>query len=334
MISRKLSPLLIGLLLAVHAAAGRAPVPASFTPGSTAWAYPDPPAVPPVAASAPSVGDAGPVSIPGGEVTFRAADLINRFSTPDWRPSDHPPMPPIVAKGRGSSVMACGFCHLPTGDGRPENASLAGLPRAYLVEQMRAFRDGTRRSTMPDHVPPILMIQVAAAATDADVAEAADYFSGLDHRSFTHVLETATVPKTRTIGWVYSRDPAGGSEPIGKRIVEMPVDFERFEHRDPRTDYVAYVPTGSIAQGRTLARTWGDGGQYSCATCHGADLHGSDIGPPLAGRSPTYIVRQLTDIRTGARHGGAVDLMTPVVAAMRNDDMIALAAFLGSLKPN
>jgi len=326
--------LLLGAGLVELSATGRTPPPTeTVTAASMRWAYPDPSAAPAATASPPSRADDRPIRVPGGEVTFRPAELANRFSTPDWRPSDHPPMPAIVAKGRGTSVMACGFCHLPTGNGRPENASLAGLPRSYLIEQVLAFRSGERRSAVGAHVPMELMTDVAKTATDAEIADAAEYFSALPRRSFISVVETAKVPKTRTIGWVYSRDPAGGSEPIGARIVEMPVDFERFEHRDPATDYIAYVPTGSIARGRSLVRTWGGGGALSCTICHGPDLRGNDIGPPLAGRSPTYIVRQLTDFRTGARHGQSTEPMQPVVATMRSADMIALAAYLGSLKP-
>lgn len=145
-------------------------------------------------------------------------------------------------------------------------------------------------------------------------------------------METDRVPKTQTKGWLYSADPEGGSESIGARIIEMPVDFGRFERRDPTIRYIAYVPSGSIAMGAELAKTWGAGKQ-ACASCHGRDLRGVGNVPPLAGRSPTYIVRQLNDFRTGARHGSKADLMKPVVASMRNEDMIALAAFLGSRQP-
>ena len=40
-----------------------------------------------------------------------------------------------------------------------------------------------------------------------------------------------------------------------------------------------------------------------CATCHGQGLKGLGNVPPLAGRSPTYTVRQLYDFQSGARAG-------------------------------
>ena len=55
--------------------------------------------------------------------------------------------------------------------------------------------------------------------------------------------------------------------------------------------------------------------------------------PSLAGRSPSYMARQLFDFQTGARHGLWSDLMKPVVANLTDDDMLAIAAFTASRTP-
>ncbi len=81
-----------------------------------------------------------------------------------------------------------------------------------------------------------------------------------------------------------------------------------------------------------MVRQWG-GGALACAACHGADYRGTDDVPGLAGRSPTFLVRQLYDFQTGARGGEHAALMAQVVKSMRSDDMIAAAAYLASLKP-
>ena len=47
--------------------------------------------------------------------------------------------------------------------------SLAGQPKAYLIEQMRAFRDGKRTAT--------IMPQLAKGYTDPQIDAIADYFS-------------------------------------------------------------------------------------------------------------------------------------------------------------
>lgn len=313
------------MLSAVSAALALAEAPADQ---STAWAYPIAPAAP----IGPRPAEAGPARLPGSDIAFTRAQYTDRFAVPDWQPGLHPPMPPVVASGHRPNVMACGYCHLPTGDGRPENAALAGLPRAYIIAQMAAFRSGARHSSVADRGPQTMMIESAKGSSEADIAAAADYFSKLRHHGFVRVVEAARVPRTRTTAWLYSRDPAGGSEPIGARIIEMPEDFERFEMRDPAMRYTAYVPPGSIARGARLARTWAKGG-LACASCHGVQFKGDGDIPPLAGRSPTYIVRQLNDFRTGARSGPEAAPMQQVTATMGNADMIALAAFLGSRAP-
>jgi cytochrome c553 len=55
--------------------------------------------------------------------------------------------------------------------------------------------------------------------------------------------------------------------------------------------------------------------------------------PALAGRSPSYIVRQLYDMQLGFRNGPSVALMTPVVAKLTVDDIVAIAAYAASLPP-
>ena len=72
----------------------------------------------------PSGGGAAPdptevLRVPGSSVTFMRSQLRDLFNPPDWHPDNHPAMPPVVANGRAPDVRACGFCHLPNGQGRP-----------------------------------------------------------------------------------------------------------------------------------------------------------------------------------------------------------------------
>jgi hypothetical protein len=71
------------------------------------------------------------------------------------------------------------------------------------------------------------------------------------------VVEAATVPKTRLSGNVFIPVPEGGTEPIGDRIIESPEDAVRFELRDPRSGFVAYVPPGSLEKGAVLVASGG-----------------------------------------------------------------------------
>jgi cytochrome c553 len=52
--------------------------------------------------------------------------------------------------------------------------------------------------------------------------------------------------------------------------------------------------------------------------------------PPIAGRSPSYIVRQMWDIQQGTRNGAAVQLMKMAIARLTPDDLAAVAAYVAS----
>jgi cytochrome c553 len=53
----------------------------------------------------------------------------------------------------------------------------------------------------------------------------------------------------------------------------------------------------------------------------------------IAGRSPSYLVRQLYDMQRGNRNGAWTPLMASVVAHLGPDDLLTAAAYLASLKP-
>jgi cytochrome c553 len=270
-------------------------------------------------------------TVPGSDKTLTIREINNGFGPPDWFPGDHPPMPGIVAHGRKPTVMACGYCHLPNGHGRPENASLAGLPADYIVEQVRDMREGTRHSSTARMGSINGMLRIAKASNDEEVRIAAEYFAGLRMTKWIRVVETDTVPRTDINSHNMLQVADGPREPIGARILEVPEDIERTELRDSHLGFVAYVPRGSIARGRQLVRS--GAGAYPCAACHGPTYHGNGQVPPLAGRSPSYIVRQLIDFQRGTRHGANAAMMRPEVAKMSQDDMLNIAAYLSSLDP-
>lgn len=300
-----------------------------------AWLFPVPP--PAVAPATPATAPADPhvLRVPGSNRAYTRAETRDYFAVPDWHPGAHPPMPEVVAHGRRPDLYACGFCHLPDGAGRPENATLAGLPAGYIVDQMAAFASGARRSAWngSTYLPTELMAKSAAQVSRAEIADAAAYFSSLRlKKPRAEVIESDRVPRTRPVAWIYAREKGAGDEPLGHRLLEMPRDFERHELRDSRAEYVAYVPRGSLARGRKLAMD-GTAAVPPCAACHGADLRGLDLGPPIAGRSPTYLLRQLVAFRTGARQTREGTPMRPVVDGLTLDDMIAVAAYAGTLDP-
>lgn len=322
--------LVIALALGSSFPADATPVPGAEVPPD--WAYPvNPPDL------RPTTDDGTLRRVPGSAAAFTLTQLRDLFVAPDWHPDDHAPMPEVVAYGRKPEVYACGFCHRAEGSGGPENSRLAGLPVAYIVQQMADFKSGARGTSVPSRLPTTAMIALAKAATDAEVAAAAAYFSAIAPRRSIRVVETATVPKTYVAGWFLAAKPGGAREPTGARILEVPEDLERFESRDSRAGFVAYVPIGSLRKGQDLAERGGTsaGAQRTlpCATCHGPGFQGLGPVPGISGRSPSYVVRQLWDFRHGARAGSSSALMRPVVERLTLDEMIALAAYLASLPP-
>ncbi len=277
--------------------------------------------------------DDKPNSLPGSNAAYSWKQTRDLFVAPDWHPDDHPAMPDIVANGRKPETRACGSCHRVEGTGGPDNASLAGLPVAYFVQQIADFKSGARKPSGPQRPSTQLMLASVKDMTDAEVRAAAEYFAALKPKRVIKVVESETIPKTGPSRLFYVKSPEGGTEPLGRRIVEFPDDVDQFELRDSRATFTAYVPVGSLAKGEALAKTGGSGTTVACTLCHGPGLKGLGLFPPIAGRSPTYIVRQLYEFQHDGRTGGSSALMKLPVAKLSQDDMIALAAYVGSLEP-
>ena len=292
-----------------------------------AWAYPaNPPGF------KPKPDDGTPRRVPGSSATYTLTQLRDRFISPVWHPGEHPPQPEIVARGRKPDVFACGFCHRADGPGGPENSNIAGLPAAYIVQQMADYKSSARKTSVPGRNVD-LMISLAKAATDAEIEAAAAYFSALKTRAVVRVVEGDSVPRTYVTGWHFTVIGKGEQEALGQRIIEMPEVLEQFESRDTHARFIAYVPPGSVEKGRSLAATGGAGKTVQCATCHGQELKGVGAIPGIAGRSPTYLFRQLYDFKHGARKGTESPQMKPTVENLAIEDMIALAAYVASLAP-
>jgi len=272
------------------------------------------------------------VTVPGSSLSLRRSEISFASGPPDWHPDGHPAMPELVTRGDGADVRACGYCHLPNGQGRPENAGIAGQPAAYIVQQMADFRNGLRASAEPRMGPPAAMGRIGAAANDAQAREAAAYFSSIPFKPWIRVVEADMVPVTRPQGGMLVVVEDAGMEPIGNRIIETPEDLERTELRDDASGFIAYVPTGAIARGREIAMT-GGARSVACVNCHGADLRGLGPVPALAGRSPSYVVRQLYDLQTGTRHGEWSPLMRAAVENLTVEDMVNIAAYTASREP-
>jgi cytochrome c553 len=308
------------LPVAILAAAGAGKVPSSTA--ALDWAFPS---------GKHSIFDRplppGPFHVPGSRLTFTKAQLESDYVPPDWFPADHGPVPAVVAHGGPGKPTPCAMCHLSNGSGFPGAPDLAGLPVPYIVSQVHAFRNGSRRSAQADSLDTAHMIKVAMAVSEPDLARAAAYFSGLPHSRWVRVVETDRAPRTvpDQYGW---RDPApgGGTEPIGNRVIELSNDIDRAILHDDHVGITDYVPRGAIARGGQIVAH----SPQPCTSCHGSNLAGSGVAPPLAGRPAAYLARQIWNFRTGARHDANAQMMAAPASALSPSDIVAVTAYLAA----
>ena len=296
-----------------------------------AWAFPT--TSPEVKSLKPPFDSVTLLHVPTSKRAYTMAQVKNQNSPPDWYPESHPRVPEPVAHGRVRAVMACGYCHLPDGQGRTENATLAGLPADYMLRQLDDLKTRARRGALDSWASTANMHRVADSVTMKEAIAASRYFARIKAKPRFHVVERSDVPVTYEAALLYAIKPNGGTEPMGQRIIEIADDVERHELRDAKATYTAFVPVGSIAAGKRIATAKEKVPLHACASCHGPRLLGVGQIPPIAGRSPTYLFRQLLAFRNGARAGATSAPMQKVAASLSMDDMIAAVSYAGSLRP-
>lgn len=313
----------------------------SFEPPE--WAYPSTPPD-----FKPDPDDGKPKHLVGSTRAYTYSQIEDSFGPADWYPAEHRKMPEVpVAKGRKPDVRACSWCHLPNGLGHPQSGNVTGLQADYMAQQLADFKSGARHSSVGNSI----MATITRAMTPGEAKAAIDYFVTLPRKPWITIIETAMAPKTRIVeGGLRIPIEPEQLEPIGQRIVEVPKFPARSRLYDSHAPFVAYVPMGSLRRGRAFVSSGGEvkrgatvlvpGKTPPCEQCHGPTLRGmphapdTDIPvPPLAGRSPTYIVRQLYDIQSGARSGKTTELMKPIAAQLTLQEMIDIAAYAASKMP-
>jgi cytochrome c553 len=185
------------------------------------------------------------------------------------------------------------------------------------------MKNGLRTSSEPRKRNAQQMIFYAKAMSEAEIAETAAYYASLPPTVPIKVVEAATVPKMRSQDGMWLPDAGAPREALGARIIETPGDVEREQLRDPRANFIAYVPVGAVPKGQALAA--------GCTMCHGERLDGRGIIPGIAGRSPSYLARQLYDFQTGARKSPMAAMMKPAAMKLSGEDMINITAYLATL---
>ena len=201
-----------------------------------AWAFP-------AINGAVPAEEPGPKSVPGSTKSYTPAQIDDLSNPPDWFPDEHPPAPSIVQKGHGGA-LACGACHLMSGEGHPESAGMTGFTAEYIVRQMADFKSGARKDAAR-------MNAIAKELSDEEVRQAGEWFAKLKPTPWTKVTEAAMVPKT-FVGQGRMRfvQPGGEMEPIGNRIITVPLDQTRARLRDPHSGLRRLRAGGQHRQGQ------------------------------------------------------------------------------------
>lgn len=280
----------------------------------------------------PLVEDGVKHSLPGTSLTFTRVEANYSWQPADWYPGEHPEMSELIATGdmeRG--IRPCALCHFPNGQGKVENGHVAGLPKNYILQQLEAFASGDRISADYRKANTNEMARIAAWLTEEEKEHVAEYFSSMPFRSMVRVVESETAPQIRaSLNRLIMADEEAPWVPLENRIVEVAEDAEETEvMRNPRGTFVAYVPVGSIAKGEELVTT-GGGKTIQCGICHGEGQRGLADVPSIAGRTASFTMRQLWDVKQGTR---VSPLMTAVVANLTAEDMLNIVAYLATLPP-
>ena len=172
--------------------------------------------------------------------------------------------------------------------------------------------------------------------TEEEIQESSAFWAAVPWTRRMYVMEADLIPEMylnpdNNMFFTVGTEP---TEPLAGRIVETPMDTYQADYlRNPRAGFNVYVPVGSLAKGEELVLNGGAGKTISCAICHGQDLMGLAVIPGLAGRSPSYLMRQLYDFKQGTRNGVAAQLMQPTIENLSVEDMTNIVAYLASIVP-
>jgi cytochrome c len=75
--------------------------------------------------------------------------------------------------------------------------------------------------------------------------------------------------------------------------------------------------------------------EKTCSACHGKDGKKTLLPdyPKIAGQNKAYVLKQMMDIKSGARANGNSAAMKGVMSIVNDDEIKALAEFVSQMKP-
>lgn len=198
-----------------------------------------------------------------------------------------------ISSGKEKSA-SCASCHGDLGNSpAPNFPKLAQQNASYLVKQLMAFKAGTRQDPM--------MGPMAMALSDADMADVAAFYAA-------QKISTNEMP-------VLPEDDEDQPAPApGAKVLSVPE---------------------LIAKGSDLYRN-GDltRAVSACIACHGPFGEGNKPAgfPALKSQHADYLIKSLTDFKSGARSNNPENMMHMIARKMTDEEIRAVAYHISMMK--
>lgn len=197
------------------------------------------------------------------------------------------------AAGKGKA-SSCAGCH-----GENGNSAVATFPKlaqqhsSYLVKQLQAFKGGSRNDPV--------MSPMAMALNDTDMLDIAAYYSAQN----------------------ISANPAP----------TLPPD----EDADVASDDKKAKETmqALLAQGSNLYRNGNLTSEVSaCIACHGSSGEGNKPAafPALRSQHADYLIKSLTDFKSGARSHNVDNMMHMIAKKMSGEEIKAVSYYISTMQ--
>ncbi|MDD2800815.1 MAG: c-type cytochrome [Methylobacter sp.] len=202
-----------------------------------------------------------------------------------------------LAAGK-QKAAACGACH-----GEDGNSLISTFPKlaqqhgSYLIQQLRAFKDGVRKNAV--------MSPLATSLSDEDMADIAEYYA--------------------------AQKVSANAEPT---LPPNDDDVKAADVKDPSAKKPATIET-LLAQGGNLYRN-GDipRAVSACIACHGPYGEGNKPAsfPALKSQHADYLIKALSDFKSDERSNNPENIMHMIAKKMTDEEIKAVSYKISTMK--
>ena len=209
---------------------------------------------------------------------------------------------PDIDAGRQKSA-SCGSCHGQDGNSAvPMFPKLAAQNEEYLVKQMQAFKTGARAGATMGAMVQGLSLE--------DMQDIAAYYEA------QHVTKNALPP-------LDFEDEDDDREPLSKQ--QLAANKQAAEQQQNELISIGYdVYRNGDLENEISA----------CIACHGPYGEGNKPAsfPALKGQHADYLIKTLTDFKTGVRSNNPENMMHMIAKKMTNKEIKALSYYISGLR--